>query len=118
MDTNTPPTREEIENMRAMVAAADAAAAAEAAAERASYMAPAKNLCESDEFAFVLKSVQDMIAGYEGDEHMLAHLNGLAMIMPNLSGAAGVALPDSTGAPAPITPVASDPTPTAGEPSA
>jgi hypothetical protein len=96
-------TPEQIEEMRAAVAAADAKKAEEAAAIHAAYLAPVKTLCESAAYREVAITLQTIVADYVEDNSLNIHVNALAEIMPRLAGIIGVSLtvPAAPVAPAP-----------------
>lgn len=85
-------TPEQIEEMRAAVAAADAAKYEAAAAARAAYLAPVKALCESAAFREVANTLTSIRGDYADDGNLAVHVNALEEIMPRLAGAVGVTL--------------------------
>lgn len=85
-------TPEQIEEMRAAVAAADAAKAQAAAEARAAYLAPVKTLCESAAFREVVDALETIKSDYVEDDNLNIHVNALAEIMPRLATIIGVSL--------------------------
>jgi hypothetical protein len=75
---------EEIEKMRAQVAAADMARAEEARQKRLAYLTPVTELVNSPEWTVVLNKLTDMTKMYENDQFFSVHVTALAQIMPRL----------------------------------
>lgn len=94
-------TPEQIEEMRAAVAAADAAKYEAAAAARAAYLAPVKTLCDSAAFREVASTLTSIKANYADDGNLAVHVNALEEIMPRLAGAVGVSLVPAVVTPTP-----------------
>ena len=92
-------TPEQIEEMRAAVAAADAAKVAAQAAARAAYIAPVKNLLDSDEFKTVEATLRDLHTNFAADGNFSIHLDAVVNGINGLSFV--VTLPINPPAPAP-----------------
>lgn len=90
-DEVTEYTEKEIEQMRAVVAAADAKRAAEAAAAYEELMRPIRELVTSEAFREVASKLAENEARYVEVDNVGVHISALALIMPRLTGAVGFA---------------------------
>lgn len=77
-------TPEQIEEMRAAVAAADRAMAEHLAALRAAYYQPLKTLTESEAWSTVYTALASAKDTFAEDQFFSVHVRALAEIMPRL----------------------------------
>lgn len=77
-------TPEQIEEMRAAVAAADRAKAEELAALRAALYAPLKTLTDSEAWSTVYAALSEAKDTFAEDQFFSVHVKALAEIMPRL----------------------------------
>ena len=87
--TPTAPTADQIEAMRAEVAAYDADQAAAAQAAKDAHLLPARNLAASAAYLKVQSDLAALQSEYADDASINVHTDALALIMVNLSNAAG-----------------------------
>lgn len=85
-------TNEQIEEARAIVAAADAKQRADAEAKRLAYIAPVTNLVNGADYLAVYAALSAMRSTYEDDGRFSLHVGALADIMPRLAQEIGVTL--------------------------
>lgn len=85
-------TNEQIEEARAIVAAADAKKRVDEEAKRLAFIAPVTDLVKGTEYRAVYEALVAMRSTYEDDGRFSLHVGALADIMPRLAQEIGVSL--------------------------
>lgn len=100
MAKRTSYTPEQIEEMRAAVAAADAETAEAERLEKKAFFEPLKTALDNERGRSFYNSLVPLANAFDGDEYpenasIRAHLEAIVNILPNLYNAAGVAITDT-----------------------